>query len=294
MTSVLRAPLYFDGGTGRCYATLFSLRDPRATPAGEGGPTACLFVPPFGEEMNKSRRSVALLGEALAAQGRWTLVPDLGGTGDSGGDFVDARWELWCADLQAAASLLRDLGAQSVSIVALRFGALLAVAVLQSLALPVDRLVLWQPVISGSQYLTQFLRLRVAAGLTEGGGATVRKIRDELERAGSVEVGGYELSLPLARAMEDARLDLPPSPTPLPIHWLDVASDPERPLPGPAQSLIDSWRSAGLPVAVERVRGDAFWATQEITEASELVAATARLLAPSSAVIGRTAGADRG
>lgn len=273
---------------------LFSPPGGSRAPSGTAGEMGCLFVPPFAEEMNKSRRTAALLGQSLAVQGSPTLIPDLWGTGDSGGDFVDARWEIWRADLQAAACLLGDLGAQWIGIVALRFGALLAVDVLQSLALPVERLVLWQPVVSGSQHLTQFLRLRVAAALTEGGGATVRAIRDELDREGSVEVGGYELPLGLALAMDGARLDVPGARISAPVHWLDVASDPERPLPAPAQAVIDGWRRAGSSVAVERLRGDAFWATQEITEARELVAATARLLAASSAPGGRPAGADRG
>jgi exosortase A-associated hydrolase 2 len=138
--------------------------------------------------------------------------------------------------------------------------------------------VLWQPVISGSQYLTQFLRLRVASALAEGGGATVRAVREELERLGSVEIGGYELPLELAQAIDRARLDAVCPEITTPVHWLDVASDPARPLVAPAQQLVDDWRRAGVSVAVVRVRGDAFWATQEITEVPELVATTTRVL----------------
>lgn len=275
----MRAPLYFDGGAGRCYATLFSLRDPRGTPAGTVGQTACLFVPPFAEEMNKSRRMAALLASSLAESGTATLLADLWGTGDSEGDFKDARWNIWRADLQAGVGLLADLGAASVGLVALRFGALLALDVLRDLPLPVTRLVLWQPVISGSQYLTQFLRLRVASALADGGGATVRGVREELERVGSVEIGGYELALELASSIEGARLDRVAPEIATAVHWLDVSSDPERPLAAPGQQVVDAWRRDGVSVAVERVRGDAFWATQEITEVLDLVAATTRLFA---------------
>lgn len=274
----MRAPLYFDGGAGRCCATLFSPPAPLAASADAPGPVGCLFVPAFGEEMNKSRRMAALLGRSLAEGGIPTLLPDLWGTGDSGGDFADARWDIWRADLQAAVGLLRDLGARSVGLVALRFGALLALDLLRDLALPVTRLVLWQPVISGSQYLTQFLRLRVASALAEGGGATVRAVREELERLGSVEIGGYELPIELARAIDSARLDAVCPEITTPMHWLDVASDPARPLVTSAQQLVDDWRRAGVSVVVVRVRGDAFWATQEITEVPELVAMTTRVL----------------
>lgn len=67
----MRALLYFDGGAGRCCATLFSPQAPLAAPAGQSAPTACLFVPPFGEEMNKSRRMAALLGCSTAASPTW-------------------------------------------------------------------------------------------------------------------------------------------------------------------------------------------------------------------------------
>jgi exosortase A-associated hydrolase 2 len=278
LKATVRALLYFDGGAGRCCATLFSPQAPPAVSAGESAPTACLFVPPFGEEMNKSRRMAALLGRSLAAAGSPMLLPDLWGTGDSGGDFADARWDTWCADLRAAVDLLADLSACSVAVVALRLGALLALDVLRDLALPVTRLVLWQPVISGSQFLTQFLRLRVASALVEGGGATVRAVREELENSGSVEIGGYELALALARSIDTARLDAVRPEITTPVHWLDVASDPERPLAPPVQQVIDDWRHAGVPVEVARIRGDAFWATQEITEVPDLIAATTRLL----------------
>ena len=218
----------------------------------------------------------ALLGVAVAEAGRPLLLPDLWGTGDSEGDFADARWEVWLEDLRAAVLLLRDRGVESVDLVALRLGALLACELVASLPLALGRLVFWQPVISGRQYLTQFLRLRVASALADGGGQTVRAIREELDRVGAVEIGGYQLSLPLARAIEGAGLAPVRS-----IHttWFDVSNNPDRPLAPVAQQAVDAWRARGLTVDVERVGGDAFWTTQEITEAPELIGATLRTLA---------------
>ena len=53
---------------------------------------AALYVPPFGEEMNKSRRMAALQARALAAAGFGVLQLDLYGCGDSSGEFAEARW----------------------------------------------------------------------------------------------------------------------------------------------------------------------------------------------------------
>src|SRR5687768_8838655 len=51
-----------------------------------------VYVHPFAEEMNKSRRMAALQARALAASGHAVLQIDLLGCGDSSGDFGDASW----------------------------------------------------------------------------------------------------------------------------------------------------------------------------------------------------------
>src|SRR3546814_1526626 len=57
-------------------------------------------------EMNRSRRMAALQARALAALGIDVLLLDLFGTGDSAGDFRDARWEIWREDAMAAVAWL--------------------------------------------------------------------------------------------------------------------------------------------------------------------------------------------
>ena len=69
---------------------------------------AVLYVHPFAEEMNKSRRMAALQARALAAAGYGVLQIDLHGCGDSDGGFGEARWEQWHADLAAARAWLDD------------------------------------------------------------------------------------------------------------------------------------------------------------------------------------------
>ena len=70
-----------------------------------GGCTA-RHLPPFAEEMNHSRRMATLQAHRLAALGIDVLVVDLFGTGDSAGDFADARWETWQEDAKAAVAWL--------------------------------------------------------------------------------------------------------------------------------------------------------------------------------------------
>src|SRR5688500_8337577 len=121
--------------------------------------------------MNKARRMAALQARRLAAEGFAVLQIDLLGCGDSSGDFCEARWELWRRDVQAALAWMRQRFQVPLALWGLRLGAVLACDVAQREE-TVDRLLLWQPVTNGSQFLTQFLRLRLASEMLAAGAAT--------------------------------------------------------------------------------------------------------------------------
>jgi len=147
-------PQFFDGAAGRLFGVQFE-------PATGTPRASVLIIPPFAEEMNKSRRMLALQARALACAGLRVLMIDLYGTGDSEGDFADARWEIWIDDLKRCASRLARADPTPLSLLGVRIGALLAADLLAELE-GVERLALWQPVSSGAQFLTQFLRMKLA------------------------------------------------------------------------------------------------------------------------------------
>src|SRR5579864_8605852 len=97
-------PLYLESGKRRLFGIY------HAPFPGCKRHSGFIYVPPFAEEMNLARRMAALQARALAATGSGILLLDLFGTGDSGGDFCDARWELWIDDILAAADWLRAHG----------------------------------------------------------------------------------------------------------------------------------------------------------------------------------------
>ena len=76
-------PFFLDRASGSLFAIHHRAG---AAPCG-----TVLFIPPFAEEMNRARRMVALQARDLAAAGWDVLQLDLFGTGDSQGDFGDAR-----------------------------------------------------------------------------------------------------------------------------------------------------------------------------------------------------------
>ncbi len=244
---------------------------------------AWLYLHPWAEEMNKARRMAALQARALAAAGWAVLQLDLHGCGDSAGDFGDADWDSWRADVALGMDWLQTtLGAQlpqAPGLWGLRLGALLA---LDYAAQPVGaapaQLLLWQPVLQGNAHLTQFLRLRVAAqmlgdGVADGG---TEALRATLAGGSALEVAGYTLAPAMAGALD--RLDASRLPPPCPVHWLELAPAEGRPLAPVSQRVLQGWQAAGVDGRAQCVAGPAFWATQEIAEAPALLAATCAML----------------
>ena len=258
---------------GRGAAARYCLYTPPAGPC-RG---AFQYVAPFAEEMNKSRRMAALQARRLADAGYAVLQMDLHGTGDSAGDFADARWDSWLDDLERGDQWLRqELGAalaQPPGLWGLRLGALLALDRAQRAA-PAS-LLLWQPVLQGTSFLTQFLRLKVAgAMLGDGGqGATTATLRAGLAQGAALEVAGYTLSPALTQAMDDADAGRMAAP-PCPVHWFELASEAGKPLTPAAQRTLDAWQAQGVEASAASVAGPQFWATQEISTSPALLDAT--------------------
>jgi exosortase A-associated hydrolase 2 len=246
---------------------------------------AVLYVHPFAEEMNKTRRMAALQARAFAAQGYGVLQIDLHGCGDSSGDFRDARWSIWKQDLALACDWLAQTMPEPISLWGLRLGALLALDFSQAATQPVARLILWHPVISGKSHLNQFLRLRIASemladdaasgqsGATSVTSATGATLRAQLAADGSIEVAGYELASELAAAidMQDASSCAPCPPT----HWFELTTAGAI-APATARHL-QRWRDAGAQLQLHPVDGVRFWAGSDIAECPALLAATGAL-----------------
>lgn len=239
---------------------------------------ALLYLHPFAEEMNKSRRMAALAARRMAAHGVGVLQLDLHGCGDSAGDFSDARWDGWHADVAAGMDWLRARLAIEPGLWGLRLGALLALDhAAQSERAPA-RLLLWQPVTNGAQHLTQFLRLRVAGDMLQEGAESggTAALRARLQAGDTLEIGGYRLHPALALALDGidaAALALPRCR----IDWLDTVPDASRPLTPAALRLAERWRAAGMEVHQAAVPGPSFWTTQEIAESPALLDASTAL-----------------
>ena len=252
----------------------------------------------FAEEMNKSRRMVALQARALACAGHAVLVPDLSGCGDSEDDFSGATWDGWIEDLVLACRWLRrhardatpaQVGADTsehgdppLAIWGHRAGALLAAQVAARLA-DVSQLLLWQPTPAGKAVLQQFLRLATVGDLLGGQAASgTAALRQRLLGGETVEVVGYAVNPALALGLDAARLE--PVAGVRRLTWLECSPREGATLTPAASAALQAWRSAGCDVNAEVVQGPAFWQSTEIEDAPALLQATLHALsAPHSA-----------
>jgi exosortase A-associated hydrolase 2 len=239
-----------------------------------------IYVHPFGDEMNKSRRMVALQARAFATMGFGVLQMDLFGCGDSNGEFGKARWDIWKQDLEIAWSWLENRATASISLWGLRLGALLALDFARSSTNIIDKIILWQPVISGELFLTQFLRLRLANEMLAGGSEKTtgtQAMRSSLAIGEQLEVAGYELAPDLAVAIDSLRAIKLLVPK-VPVHWFEIVSKSGRTMPPAGAKVVRAWEKEGSNPQVHLVPCVPFWATQEITECPELISATTKVL----------------
>jgi len=244
-----------------------------------GGTTkgSILYLHPFAEEMHKSRRMAAIQARRFASEGYAVLQLDLTGCGDSIGDFGDATWGRWLDDVQCAYTWLSSNTTGPIILWGLRTGASLAVEAAN--ALPrVASLLLWQPVISGDQYLNQFLRIKLAGEMLSGGQAQsgTRDLRAKLEAGQSFEVGGYLLCDEMARNLAKIKLaDVIP---PCPVFWVEVIAGEGGEVTPATQRVVDAWRTRGANVSTRVVAGEPFWVTQEITECPGMIQSASEVL----------------
>lgn len=147
-------PLYF----GRPERRLFGVYTPAR--AGARGTRAVVLCPPWGQEHLRAHRSMRQLALRLSVAGLHVLRFDYFGTGDSAGDMTDAEIPGWEADIEMAVEEAMDMtGAQRVGLVGLRLGATLAAQICVRRRRQIESLVMWDPVIDGSDFVDELLAL---------------------------------------------------------------------------------------------------------------------------------------
>jgi exosortase A-associated hydrolase 2 len=260
----------------------FCLFHPAAGPAARG---AILYLHPFAEELNKSRRMAALQSRAFAAAGYSVLQIDLYGCGDSSGEFVQARWHIWKHDLALACLWLAQRTGAPLWLWGLRLGALLALDAARQPPVALQGLILWHPVFKGKSCIDQFLRMHAAGHMLSAASSGMPAAqadqpapgaRRQLAAGAIVEAGGYALAPELAAVID--RQDAGAAVPAMPVYWFDLAAPAGTAgLGAAAARQAAAWRQAGAGLSIHAVDGLVFWSSIEIVECRALLSATAAL-----------------
>jgi uncharacterized protein len=140
---------FFFGTSGR---RLFGVYEPAG--AGTSGQRAAILCYPWGAEYLYAHRTFRQLALKLSRVGFHTLRFDYYGTGDSGGEPTDTDLTGCEADLEAGiAELMEITSLAKVTVIGLRLGGAVAARVALRLPSVIEALVLWDPIVSGPEYL---------------------------------------------------------------------------------------------------------------------------------------------
>jgi pimeloyl-ACP methyl ester carboxylesterase len=145
-------PLFFGSAQRRLFG---AYEAPRVSAANA---SAVLLCYPWGQEYIRSHRAMRRLASLLAGGRRHVMRFDYFGTGDSMGESREASLSGWEQDIETAMEELRDTsGATRVTLVGLRLGATLAARVAARNKKTTEALILWDPVVSGPEYVGELL-----------------------------------------------------------------------------------------------------------------------------------------
>ena len=197
-------PFFF----GRSQQPLFGIYHPAKGDVRGHGVVLCT---PIGQEYMRTHRALRQLALQLTKAGFDVLRFDFSGIGDSAGDNELGSLSAWQADTTLAIDELKDsANVKRVSVVGIRIGA--SVAYLASRERDdIDTVVLWDPVVSGAEYVDELIALadepgKAPPGRTIGvtGFALTASFRDEL-RAFDLTRAGASASRRLFQVASELR-----------------------------------------------------------------------------------------
>ena len=236
-----------------------------------------LCVPPFNEEMNRSRSLITCLAQKLAGEGFGVLLIDLHGTGDSSGEFHDARWPDWVADIRIGLAWLGEQPCSGPSaLLGIRLGAILATQVYVECNIHNMVLILWQAVVEGKTHLTQFMRVRMSAQLDriDAVRETTGDMRRTLARGETIEVAGYEIHPALAGAVDAAVLLHHSLPAGARVLWMEQSNQAHAELAQSSRRVLETWQSSGINLQAMTFSDPLFWQVHDRVVAPQLISKT--------------------
>ena len=172
-----------------------------------GANIGIIFCHPYGEQKQLSYPVFVRFARELARNGFSVLRFDHRGYGDSQGDVEDSTVETQVEETLAALQLCKErLRVERVALLGLRFGGTVA-ALAAERDSSIAGLILWFPVISGSQYMDELIRKKLFAELLrKGGGRSREQVLEDLTREGHLAIEGNFLTLQMSEQISAINL----------------------------------------------------------------------------------------
>lgn len=238
-----------------------------------------LYLPPFAEEMNRCRSLVAQQARWFAGQGFGCTILDFYGTGESPGDLSGASLDIWRQNMTDALDQLRQQHSGPLYLWGFRLGALLAMDYLDRNPHCAEKLLLWQPVTSGSAFVTQLLRQRAAGQMQNGqqvdSGAVMKA---QLASGSTLDVAGYQLGGHLLTAIDQLEMPAGNGITATEILWLEHSSDGSGIAGAKTLRVVEQLRQSGIPIRLESFCGDPVWQLHKRGQCDNLLHKTQELI----------------
>lgn len=223
-----------------------------------------LFVPPFAEEMMKSRQQFTQLARALNCHGYLCAILDVQGTGDAMGELEAMTWDIWCDDVARAYNALAPYG--PIGGIGLRLGALLLADAAMRHSLSFSKCTMWEPQTAGKTAIKQFLRIAAVASKMQG------KTAESGSAVDGQEVGGYWVSNALEQSI--ASVVMPTTPPAKAVQIIRLSNEPEPTIPPGWRGMMEAFRMSGATVDASALSCPGFWSTTEITTSEALTERT--------------------
>jgi uncharacterized protein len=165
---------------------------------------------PFGQEAIRSHRLFKVLADRLCRDGFHVLRFDYFGTGDSAGDGDEVNISRLVDDLSTADNeIVQRSGCTRRSWIGLRLGATIAALASTKVSVSPHRLILWEPVIDGANYLIELAHAHTLALEDAYGSRCVYDLalRDKFAHESGQEALGFPLTDSFRAELNSLTLD---------------------------------------------------------------------------------------
>lgn len=238
-----------------------------------------IFVPPFAEEMNRSKRMYVLCSRLLANAGVHAICFDFAGTGDSSGEWGEYRLTDWKANLTDTYNYVRRFSTKT-SFVTLRDSALIAFELIKHANIKIERCVLWYPIDNREALIRQLIRMKIAAAMASDlKKITSKEVLSGIEQSGFLEVGGYHVRSYLLDEFRQqnvtnhiqAVLDRTH------VHWMTTGKKQTSPHLPVCLSKLNLSEPQQTHMHLHQVEDVKFWMQQEVTISPKLLRETRQI-----------------